>query len=189
MRVLTHHQPYSYHTYNGLDLSSKLTVSLFLAVFPKFSQKFSRKFWQNDLDSFFYKIHHTNHPFLFWNLKALPMGVLTHHQPYSYHTQKVPNVPLKLEAKSFIAYIKGDTPDRTPQVGFCGCCLIGAIGMSLSDKSMIFGSGKSWNVGLNHEKVFYPLRKFFTPLFGHLMLQIVFSNSSIFLIFMRSKGG
>ena len=39
--------------------------------------------------------------------------------------------------------LKGDTPDRTPQVGFCGCCLIGAIGMSLSDKSMIFGSGKS----------------------------------------------
>ena len=40
-------------------------------------------------------------------------------------------------------WLKGDTPDRTPQVGFCGCCLIGAIGMNLSDKSMIFGSGKS----------------------------------------------
>ena len=85
------------------------------------------------------------------------------------------------------ASFKGYTPDRTPQVGFCGCCLIGAIGMSFSDKSMNFGSQKSWNVGFNHEKAFYPLRKFFTP-FWHLMLQIVFSNSSIFLIFMRSKG-
>ena len=42
-----------------------------------------------------------------------------------------------------LTFGKGDTPDRTPQVGFCGSCLIGAIGMSLSDKSMIFGSGKS----------------------------------------------
>ena len=70
---------------------------------------------------------------------------------------------LSCRRRQYMFGFKGDTPDRTPQVGFCGCCLIGAIGMSLSDKSMIFGSGKSWNVGLNHEKVFTPSESFLPP--------------------------
>ena len=67
---------------------------------------------------------------------------------------------------SLFDWFKGDTSDRTPQVSFYDSFLIGAIGMSLWDESMIFCSGKSWNVGFNHEKVFYPLQKFFTPFLG-----------------------
>ena len=84
---------------------------------------------------------------------------------------------------------KGDTPDRTHQVGFWGCCLIGAIGLSLSDKSMIFGSGKSWNVGLNREKVFYPLRKFFTPLLGTWCYKSYFQILQFFWFSWGQKGG
>ena len=96
---------------------------------------------------------------------------------------------LAMTAVWFWRCFKGDTPDRTPQVGFCGCCLIGAIGMSLSDKSMIFGSGKSWNVGLNHEKVFYPLRKFFTPFLGTWCYKSYFQILQFFWFSWGQKGG
>ena len=54
---------------------------------------------------------------------------------------------------------------------------------------MIFGSGKRWSVPLSNEKVFYPIQKFFTPLFDTWMLKAPFWKSWFFENFHSSKKG
>ena len=88
----------------------------------------------------------------------------------------VDNLIRKQELACF--HRKDNTPDRTPQVRCYRSCLIGTIGMSLSDKSMLFCSGKSRNVGCNHEKVCNPLHKIFTPFWARDVKNSIFKFSN-----------